>query len=201
MVVAAELEDFAVHELDGHRLVAQGGEVGAVAVGQGMAVGAEHHLFGWREGVEGDLDGGDEAEGALAAADQFAEVDIVGLGGAAGEDAEVGVECLVDGVAAAAAAQGGVGEVVGDKAADVGVGLPGFELGVYLVEQGASLARGGGEGGAVGKEAADFEHMVAGAAVDERVGAAGVVAHHAADAAAVAGGGLGAEEEAVGFEG
>ena len=41
---------------------------------------------------------------------------------------------------------------------------------------------------------------MAGATVDKRVGAAGVVAHHAAYAAAVGGGCLGAEEETVGFE-
>ena len=42
--------------------------------------------------------------------------------------------------------------------------------------------------------------MVAGAAIDKGVGAAGVVAHHAAYAAAVAGGGFGTEEKPVGFE-
>ena len=41
---------------------------------------------------------------------------------------------------------------------------------------------------------------MASAAVDEGVGAAGVVANHAADAATVAGGGLRGEEEAVGAE-
>ena len=42
--------------------------------------------------------------------------------------------------------------------------------------------------------------MVSGAAVDKGMGTTGVVAHHAADAAAVAGGGLGAEKEAKRFE-
>ena len=43
--------------------------------------------------------------------------------------------------------------------------------------------------------------MVTSAAIYQGVGSARVVAHHAADAAAVACGGLGAEEEAVGLEG
>ena len=42
--------------------------------------------------------------------------------------------------------------------------------------------------------------MMSGAAIDEGMRSAGVVTEHAADAAAVAGGGLGAEKESVGFQ-
>ena len=52
-VVAAEFEDFAIHEFDGHGVVAQGDEVGVVALGEGVAVGAEYHLLLGGEGVEG----------------------------------------------------------------------------------------------------------------------------------------------------
>ena len=87
-VVAAELEYLAVHEFDGHGVVAQGHEVGLIALREGVAVGAEHHLLLGRERVEGDLDGGDEAECALAAADEFAEVYAVGLCRCAGQGVE-----------------------------------------------------------------------------------------------------------------
>ncbi len=122
------------------------------------------------------------------------------LGGGAGECAEGGVEGFVDGVAATTATEGGVGEVVGDELTDGGVGGPAFELGINLVEEGAAVAVGGGEGGAVAEETFDFEDVMTGAAVDKGVGATGVVADHATDAATVAGGGFGTEEEAVGFE-
>ena len=54
--------------------------------------------------------------------------------------------------------------------------------------------------GAVAEEDFDFENVVAGGAVDEGVGAAGIITCHAADHAAAGGGGLGSEHETVGFE-
>ena len=214
-VALAELEDLAIHELDGGGVVAQSQQVGLEAGLDGVAVGAhDHHLAG-RQGVEADLDLGDNGQGALTAGEQLAQVD-----GALGQR-QRGVaqrgKHLVEGIAAAAAAQFGVGIGVVDELHGGGVEGHGQQLGIDALGKGGvvlvlpegcaeallELAHAVGLEGldtAVGEHAHGLEHVVACAAVDQRVGAAGVVAHHAADAAAVAGGCLGAEEQAVGLE-
>ena len=181
-------------------MVTECGEVGQEGLLEGGAVGAERHdLLGW-EGVECDLDFVDKGQGTLAASEKFAEVD-GRQGMAVRRGTIVEADGFVDGIAAAAAAQGGVGEVVEDELTSGFVVLPALELAVDELKELAAITGAGGEFRAVGEKAFDFEDVVASATVDERVGAAGVVAEHAADAASVAGGGLGAEKEAVGFEG
>jgi len=180
--------------------VAQGHKVGLVAERKGMAVGAEHHFLLRGQRVEGEFDGGDEAEGTLTAANEFAEVNTLGLERGVVEGVEIGREGFVDGIAAAAAAERGVGEMVVDELSCGRVGGPAFQLGIYLLQQRAARAAGCGEGGAVAEQTFYFENMMAGASIDERMGATRVVAHHATDAATVAGGCFGAEEKPVGFE-
>ncbi len=53
---------------------------------------------------------------------------------------------------------------------------------------------------AVAEKTFDAQGVVPRTAIDQGMGAAGVVADHAADHAAIRGGGLGAEEETMGFE-
>ena len=71
--VAAKFQNLAVHKFHGHGVVAEGYEVGTVAVLQRMAVGAKHHLLLWRQRVERQLYGGDESQCALAAAEEVTD--------------------------------------------------------------------------------------------------------------------------------
>ena len=87
-----------------------------------------------------------------------------------------------------------VAEHLADRAVDprlerVGTGT--------LLREGGRVERAEGHLRAVGQEAARRDEMVAGGAVGDRVGAAGVVPHHPADRGPRRGGGLGTEEQAV----
>src|SRR5580698_4833257 len=52
----------------------------------------------------------------------------------------------------------------------------------------------------VAEQGRDYEQVFAGAAVDHRIGAAGIVADHSSDHGAVGGGCLGSEQQAIGPE-
>jgi len=56
-------------------------------------------------------------------------------------------------------------------------------------------------GGAIAQEAAGRDEVLARGAVDDGIGAAGVVAYHPTDHCPISGGGLGGEKEAVGLQG
>lgn len=200
------VEDMFVDEFAGRRAVAEGDEVGVEGFVNAGEVGAEQG-GGGGEGlaVEFKLDA--EEEGALGAGDEAAEVE--GAGG--GRVERGGVHEQVEGVAGVAALDFGAGEMGGDGGAMGGIGEEVAQAAVEAGFEGVGAGALGGkfvgsEGGesdfgAVGEEAAGGDEVFAGGAVNEGVGAAGVIAHHAADHGAVGGGGFGAEAEAVGGEG
>ena len=80
---------------------------------------------------------------------------------------------------------------------------PGFQAAGAIAFGGELVAGERAEGGlrAVAEEPSSGYQVVAGAAVDDRVGAAGIVADHAADHGSVGGGGFGAEEQPVAGDG
>ena len=160
---------------------------------QRVAMGTDHHDLLGRQRIQRELDFGDEGEGSLASGQQLAQVQ--------------GLDGLVDRIAAAAALQGAVGEVLLDPLPEGGVGRPAFQLAKDGVEQRALLPVAGLpetgriEIGSVGKHALAGQDMMPRTSIDQRMRAAGIVPEHSPDATAVARRRFRAEEQAIRTQG
>ena len=214
-IAPAQTQYLAIHQLDGSGTVTQSRQIGFKAGLKRPAVSAQHHDLAGRQGVERHSDLGDKRQGALTAGEQLAQVDGA-LRQWLGSVVQVGND-LVDGIATTASTQLLVRETVIDESDRFVVQSHRQELRIDAFNQarGLTLAPelhtepplqlGHSKGfecldRAVAEHSHSLQHMMPRAAVDQRMGAARVVTHHATDAASIAGRCLGAEEQSIGLE-
>ena len=187
--VAGAFEQHLADQLDGGGGMFENGGGGVAGLAEGVEVG-DGEGGGLGCGNEVYPGFGDDAEGAFGADHHPTEVD--------GATVEELVEVVTTdpshdvGVAGVNFVAVGLGDL-GDAAVDLGLQSAAGELGFQLGR--AEV----GEAGfcAVGEDYVQFKDVVAGLAVDDGVGAAGVVADAAADGGAVGGGGVRRVLEAV----
>ena len=199
------LEDVAVDQFDGVRAMPQSDKGGVERLLYRSEVGAEKRSRrGQRVAVQLELNADEKR--ALGAGDKPAEVERL-----VRRRVEHGaIQQRVEGVAGIAAGDRRFGEVIGDEPAvlrvaeqvahgAVNAGFVRVRASAFGREfSGREWTEGGH--GAVAEKAAGGDEVLARATVDDRVGAAGVVADHAADHRAVGSGGLGGEEQAMRLE-
>jgi hypothetical protein len=200
------LEDVAVDEFAAEGPVPHRDERGVQRVLDGGEMRA-HQCARRRQRLDVELELDAEEQRALGAGEELAEVE--GFGGGRVED--VALHQPVERVAGVAAGDGGFRVVVADERAVLRVAQQVAHGAVDLrLERGGRAGALGLELGpgqraedrlrAVAEEAARRDEVFARGAVDDGVGAAGVVADHAADHRAIGGGSFRREEEAVRLE-
>lgn len=206
-VAFGAVEDVAVHELAAVGGVLDGDEIGLQRFVDSLEMGAKENVVGGREIEDANGDFGSEKEGAFGTGDELAEVE-----GFLGRGIEWGgVHEQIERVAGIASRDGGFGKFGGDFCSILRIGerVANVSVDLGLEAVGGTVAFGlecfrrevlESDFAAVREKAFGGDKVLAGAAVDNRVGATGIVAQHAAEHGPVLGGGLGPEEFAVGSE-
>jgi hypothetical protein len=204
-------EDVVVHQLHGVGRVAQGHQVAAQGLVHAVEMRAHQGRVRGRQGLQAQRDPRGEQQGALRTAQQAqrirggpAALRLGGMRGTVGEG--FGPQHEVQGVARVAAGNARLGKglphgvaqaLVGAPVAPQAPDVPLQAFGRTGRLQPRLVQRREAHAATVGQVALGGQQVFPRTAVDHRIGAAGIVARHAADRGAVGRGGFRREEQAV----